>query len=197
MSDETATCFGLVLAGGKSSRMGQDKACLQWDGMTLLERQFSLLEKALGQNRVFVSGTRRGYPSIPDEMPNRGPLEGIRSAFQTLSVTCKNEWSVLVVPVDMPLLREADLVDLFSCRGDGDVITFQGHTLPALIRCDQFFYDTLEVCLRSPSKRERSLQFVFSKLRWRQLQRENCEHLRNLNTREDWNAALSATDFTE
>jgi molybdopterin-guanine dinucleotide biosynthesis protein A len=87
---------GFILAGGKSSRMGKDKALLDWHGQTLLDHMVSLLSSAT--DRVQVVG--RG--SFPDRPPSgRGPLSGIVTALET-SETDAN----LVVAVDLPLLTK-------------------------------------------------------------------------------------------
>ncbi|MGI9102433.1 MAG: molybdenum cofactor guanylyltransferase [Terriglobales bacterium] len=74
-----------VLAGGKSSRMGKDKAFLELDGRTLLERALELARSVSGE--VSVVGPRakfagHGYgPIIEDVFPNCGPLAGIHAAL--------------------------------------------------------------------------------------------------------------------
>lgn len=92
--------IGIVLAGGRSSRMGQDKALLEWNGVSLLEHMRRLLLEA-GVDRVVVSGERPGFDCVPDAEPGQGPgaaLSGVLAALPAQS------WA-LVVPVDMPLLK--------------------------------------------------------------------------------------------
>lgn len=102
--------YGLVLAGGRSSRMGQDKARLSWQGQPLYRHMIALLNKA-GVDRVLLSGsgfasellTSNSGPSVTcldDLVGGRGPLGGIHSAFAQLNDSDR----LLVVPVDMPLL---------------------------------------------------------------------------------------------
>ncbi len=66
----------MILAGGKSSRMGKDKASLPFRGMSLLEWQVQKLS-GLGIKDIMLSGCRQGLEgtrTIPDEYPCRGPL---------------------------------------------------------------------------------------------------------------------------
>ena len=86
---------GFILAGGKSSRMGRDKALLDWHGRTLLEHMVDLISSVT--NNVHVVGR----DPLPDRLPGRGPLAGIATALE-ISGTDTN----LVVAVDLPLLTK-------------------------------------------------------------------------------------------
>jgi len=106
---------GLVLAGGKSSRFGEDKAMAVYNGASFLKRAVSLLT-SLGLRPIVV--TRRGanypltdHPVIYDKLPEKGPLGGIYSAMTVF----KNA-SFLVVPCDMPALTSAALSDLLAAH---------------------------------------------------------------------------------
>ena len=88
----------LVLAGGRSTRMGRDKAMLPWHGRPLLDHMIGLAREA-GIDHVYVSGDRPGYRSIPDLEPGLGPLGGLASATAALP-----DGRLLVLAVDMPRL---------------------------------------------------------------------------------------------
>ncbi|MCA0892903.1 molybdenum cofactor guanylyltransferase [Microbulbifer agarilyticus] len=106
----------VVLAGGLSSRMGQDKALLKLsNGSTLLEhakRQLELVDAPEGIEMMapLVSGRRPG--GIPDQVEAAGPLGGLQAIDQHLrqwELACD---ALLVVPVDMPLLSPGLLEQL-------------------------------------------------------------------------------------
>jgi len=104
---------GLVLAGGKSSRFGEDKALAFYNGRSFLERAVSLLA-SLDLEPIIV--TRRGanYPLtgcavIYDKLSDKGPLGGLYTAMTTF----KNS-SFLVLPCDMPALVPAVLSNLLA-----------------------------------------------------------------------------------
>lgn len=96
-----------------------DKALLQVEGRTLLERQVALL-RALRPDVVWVSGRTQGelgaLPAcgLPDEVAGQGPLGGIATILAATRAA-----QVLVVAVDMPALTEAFLAALIARRAQG------------------------------------------------------------------------------
>jgi len=96
-------CLGVVLAGGKSSRMGQDKASLQREKQDMLSYSMSLL-KAAGSSQVLVSGGEQG---IDDLVANLGPLGGIQSIIKQFKPQ-----ALLILPVDLPLMTSVELATL-------------------------------------------------------------------------------------
>jgi molybdenum cofactor guanylyltransferase len=86
---------GFILAGGRSTRMGRDKALLDWHGMSLLTHMVGLLSDATDE--VHVVGRDR----LPDVLPGHGPLSGIATAL-TFTSTDNN----LILAVDLPLLTK-------------------------------------------------------------------------------------------
>ncbi|MFA5593367.1 MAG: molybdenum cofactor guanylyltransferase [Micavibrio sp.] len=116
---------GIVLAGGQSSRMGRNKALLDYKGRPLVRHMAGILY-ALGLKDVFISGTLEDYPSIKDDVPLAGPVQGISSVLRN-----KPGYSgYIFVPVDMPLLQERALQLLLREERGG---YFTGWPLPAYI----------------------------------------------------------------
>ncbi len=103
--------FGLVLAGGLSSRMQRDKATLEYHGKSQLERAVELAAKYLPE--VFVSvragqaadPSRARYPLIVDSVPGEGPIVGIRSAL-----AARPEVAWLVLACDLPFLERGGAI---------------------------------------------------------------------------------------
>jgi molybdenum cofactor guanylyltransferase len=93
--------YGFVLAGGKSTRMGQDKAALSLNGRTLLEHSLGVLRQVCRD--VAILGKRELYGSLgpvyEDIFPGCGPLGGIHAALSN-SQTRFN----LIMAVDTPFL---------------------------------------------------------------------------------------------
>ena len=92
---------GFVLAGGKSTRMGQDKARLQLNGRTLLEHALTALRAVCREVAILGSYDLYGQlaPVYEDLFPGCGPLGGIHAAL-TNSQTEYN----LIIAVDTPFL---------------------------------------------------------------------------------------------
>jgi molybdopterin-guanine dinucleotide biosynthesis protein A len=109
--------FGLVLAGGLSSRMQRDKATLQYRGRSQLERAFDLAAGYLSEVYVSVRASqaadpsRLRYPLIVDSVPGEGPIVGIRSALAS-----RPDIAWLVLACDLPFLSEAALSQLLTER---------------------------------------------------------------------------------
>ncbi|NTW62781.1 MAG: NTP transferase domain-containing protein, partial [Chlorobiaceae bacterium] len=99
--------FGLVLAGGQSSRMGSDKALISYHRENQLVRTAQLMEKSC--SKVFISCRTEqkehylqyGYPLITDRYLNIGPLGGLLSAQMEHPCTA---W--MTVACDLPFLDE-------------------------------------------------------------------------------------------
>ncbi|MFZ5657118.1 MAG: molybdenum cofactor guanylyltransferase, partial [Pseudomonadota bacterium] len=96
----------ILLAGGRSTRMGRDKALLAWQGRPLIDHMLDRLREA-GASRVHVSGDRPAYGGIADAWPGRGPVAGIASVLPACG-----DGPVVVVPVDLPLLGSGRVAEL-------------------------------------------------------------------------------------
>ena len=114
---QRAPLKGLVLAGGNSRRMGSDKAALELQGSTLLDRAVNLLRSQLDDVWVAVRpdqaqmAIRKAYPLLEDRLQNGGPAAGILAAHEHAP---QSAW--LVVACDMPMLDAATLQFLIAAR---------------------------------------------------------------------------------
>lgn len=115
---EAVPLHGLVLAGGQSSRMGRDKATLNYYGPNQLERTAALLGDVC--NQVFIScraeqiesyATSANIPAIADSYLDMGPLGGLLSAQRQ-----RPHAGWLVAACDFPLLDEAVIAALTEAR---------------------------------------------------------------------------------
>ena len=113
---------GFVLAGGRSSRMGQDKALLPWKGSTLIESVAREVFRAAGNVTLIGSPERYGklgFPVIPDKIEGCGPMGGLHAALSSSAA----EWN-LVVACDMPGVTCQLLEELLAAAegSDGDAL---------------------------------------------------------------------------
>ena len=117
---------GIVLAGGKSSRMGTCKALLGYDGRPLVEHMSQLLQQA-GCEHVYISGAVPGYECIPDITPFDGPAQAMAAMLMRFKGVHSR---LLFVPVDMPLIHVNVLKNLLSYEKDA---FYANHPLPACL----------------------------------------------------------------
>lgn len=95
----------LILAGGASSRMGQDKALLDIAGQSLLQRMLELVAAAGLQATVVgrEATADDNWLGIADEHPGQGPLAGLATGLRVV------QQDACLLAVDLPLLRLEDL----------------------------------------------------------------------------------------
>ena len=116
MSKVNTTLIGLVLAGGQSRRMGQDKALMRYQGRTLIDNA-SLLLQAASCDKVLISRNTPGF--LNDKIEDAGPLSGVLAVLDALSQSDNhngNPCELLVLPVDMPQMTP-ELLRILVSRG--------------------------------------------------------------------------------
>ncbi len=111
---------GFVLVGGKSARMGRDKALLPYGGATLAEHIAAQVKAASGSATLVGNPElyrALPYPLIPDVHPGSGPLGGVEAALRSSTA----RWN-LIVACDMPSLTVEFLASLLAnaetCGGE-------------------------------------------------------------------------------
>ena len=124
----------VILAGGKSSRMGRDKAWLEMDGQPLLARQIGIVREA-GVAEVLVSGraevdyTQFQLPVLLDVGPAQGPLAGIERALSVCAAS-----HLLVLAVDLPRMSSTYLQRLMEyCSTSVGVVPSLSRQLEPLV----------------------------------------------------------------
>jgi molybdopterin-guanine dinucleotide biosynthesis protein A len=188
---------GFILAGGASSRMGEDKSHLSLDGRTFVESAAKALRVIAPQ--VSVVSSRRAaesheLPVVKDLRAGLGALGGLHAALST----CRAEWAA-VVACDLPFVTGELLARLDSMRADScdAVVPMQedGRVQPlcALYRASVCM-EQVEELIRTDELRPRLL---LSRVRARRVEFEELRDLAgsarfflNVNTPEDYARAL-------
>jgi molybdenum cofactor guanylyltransferase len=128
---------GFVLAGGRSSRMGQDKALLEFCGEPLIERAISTLW--LAGLKASIAGDQTSLekfaPVVDDREPGHGPLGGVCAAMESMTA----QYGVFL-PVDSPFVPPSLLVFLLHHAK----ITGRAVTIAAVSGFDQTFPAVLD-----------------------------------------------------
>jgi len=189
---DSVTAF--VLAGGKSSRMGQDKAFLEMGGRILLAHAMGLAEAVAGSVRLVGSAEKFASfgPVVEDLYPGQGPLAGIHAAL-TASVTDLN----LIMAVDMPFLQPAFLHYLLKqARGGTAVVVVPRSAGGWQPLCAVYRREFAAVAERSLQAGQNKVDSLFAEVSIRAIEPEELEQngfaqdmFRNLNTQQDWQAA--------
>jgi molybdopterin-guanine dinucleotide biosynthesis protein A len=194
------TAGGIVLCGGKSTRMGVPKATLPFGPETMLQRVVRLLGTVVSPI-VVVAAREQTLPQLPrdiavtrDERDQRGPLEGLRAGLKALPDSVDVAY---ITSCDVPLLEPAFVERMIELLGDHDIAVMEidgfPHPLSAVYRRDTLPHvqDLLENDKLRPV-------FLFDAVRTRRVRPEEMlsvdpqlRTLRNLNTREDYLAALA------
>jgi len=107
---------GAILNGGKSTRMGRDKANVAVGDKTMLEMVSEALSSVVGQV-VLLGGDRFNWVCWPDAVHAGGPLAGVATALSRAGAD-----RVLVVAVDQPFVRPETLGALLAIESDLPVV---------------------------------------------------------------------------
>lgn len=131
---------GIVLAGGRSSRMGTPKAALEWHGSTLLRRTTGILARAVGGPVAVVRAPAQPIPPLghgvevhDDPREGLGPLQGLAAALAAVGDRAE---TAFVCSVDLPFLHSVFVrrvlagFDEVTPAGDVDVVLPHAHGHP-------------------------------------------------------------------
>ena len=112
----------IVLAGGKSQRMGTDKGLLDLNGKTFIQHICDALQPIVGSNILIISSNKEydalGFSRVEDIIDNKGPVGGLYTGLKE-SKTKVN----LVLSVDVPLVSTELLEWLIKSHEETDMVT--------------------------------------------------------------------------
>ena len=196
---ESRAVAGIVLCGGKSTRMGTSKALLAFGPETMLQRVVRILGEVVSPI-VIVAAVDQELPPLPegvilarDENEGRGPLEGVRAGLKALPADVDTAY---VTSCDVPLLVPGfvrQIIDLASGY-DIAVMEIDGFTHPLSAVYRRSTLALVEDLLANNRLRP---VFLFDAVKTRRVRPEemtadpDLRTLRNLNTRADYEQALS------
>jgi len=196
---------GIVLCGGLSSRMGSPKALLPFGPETMLQRVVRVLGTVVFPI-VVVAAEGQGLPDLPagtiftrDEREARGPLEGIRAGLKALPPHVD---SAYITSCDVPLLVPGFVQRMIDLAEGYDIAVTEidgfAHPLSAIYRRSALPH--AEALLAEDQLR---VSHLFTRVRTRRVPTSEMivvdpelQTLRNLNTKEDYAAALAKAGFT-
>ncbi|CAD5269966.1 Molybdenum cofactor guanylyltransferase [Alteromonas sp. 38] len=189
---------GVVLAGGMSSRMGEDKALLKRDERDMLTYTADLVSSLpieyllISRNEAITANyltneaddCAQNYKVVNDVVADIGPLGGIYSvAIQS------NADALIITPVDLPLLRKEDLEALINRGTSAKRPVYYSHHylplfLPLTIEIRQYLEDVVKG--KVPQRSVNTMCTNFGAI---EVTPKKNSRLTNVNTPAQWNAA--------
>lgn len=198
----------IILCGGKSTRMGRDKASLPFGNETMLARVVRVLSEVVPvESIVIVAAAEQPIPSLPvdiavvrDERPERGPLEGLAAGLAAIP---RGVEAVYATSCDVPLLRADWIRAMFGHLGNHEIaVPKEGkfhHPLAAVYRPSVLPH--VRALLASDRLRP---VFLFEMAKTHEIDVESLraidprlDSLKNLNRPEDYQAALQLADLAD
>lgn len=197
---------GVILAGGKSSRMGQSKAHLRFGDELMLQRAVRVVSEVV-RPIVVVGAPGQALPPLPnqvtvarDQVADRGPLQGLAAGFAAIKGKCD---AAFACSCDVPLLRAAFVRKMIHLLGHHQIavpyVEGYHHPLAAVYRLAVL----AEVQKLLAADRRRPA-FLFKSADTRVVQPEELievdpglDSLRNCNRPEDYRSALVSAGLSD
>ncbi len=150
---------GIVIAGGKSLRMGFDKINIHFRGKTFLENSIHLLENFTDD--IIISSNQKinsKYTVINDEIKNIGPIGGIYTALKNMKTDL-----ALIIPADVPLLSKEALEKLIDSYNKSDeIVVFKNLGKPEML-IGIYHKNMVSIIEKQIDKKEYKLQNLLQK----------------------------------
>lgn len=197
---------GIVLCGGLSTRMGEQKALLPFGPEVMLQRVVRLLSDVVAPV-VVVAAAGQSLPAlgkdvlvVRDERPDAGPLEGLRAGLNALVGRAE---AAFASGCDVPLLSSAFVRHMIQLRGNFDIAApwVQGFHHPLAAVYSVAVLPAIEALL---AEGRRGPKDLFDRVSTRLVMEDELravdpalQSLRNVNRREDYLAALAEAGFSE
>lgn len=186
---------GIILAGGKSSRMGSDKGLLNLNGATFLSHIIDAV-KPLVNDIIIVSNSMDydtfGYKKVADIIEDSGPLAGLYTGLKH----SKTDYN-LVLSCDVPLINESVLkilIDEIDYKHDVVQIKSENKTMPLIA---VYRKHCLNTCFELLNKGERRLRLAVDQMKTKTIEIDSKwnQYVRNINTIEQYNALRNEAEY--
>ena len=184
---------GIILAGGKSSRMGKDKALLQMNGQSFLQHCHNILNELCSE--IIVSSKNEAHElvnttRVADIYPEKGPLGGLHAALSA----SKNDIN-LCLSVDTPFVTLEFIKWMLSQKKDDKSFFIKegGRYHPLIGIYQKSAVDSIEIALKNNSLRTTEvIQSLPHNWRHAEIYADyNFGILANINTQEEYEKALN------
>ena len=187
------TITGIILAGGKSSRMGVDKGFILWKNKPFIEHSIDAL-KPLVNNIIIVSDHIQydalGYERVKDVVPETGPLSGLYSGLLQSDSDLN-----LVLSCDIPLISSEILTKLLTAFTEGTnavACRAKDRVMPLVALYNKNCIATCEQLLDTNERRMMILLDTLDRVVYLELNKEETNQVKNINYTKDLNAIKHA-----
>ena len=191
---------GIVLAGGRSSRMGTPKAWLDWHGSTLLRRTCGVVARGVGGPVVVVRAAGQELPELPagvrmveDAREGQGPLQGLLAGLEAVDGEL-----AFAASTDMPFLHPRFVAAVCAAArkaGADAAVPHLGGFRQPLAAAYRTALAPLVAGLVAEGRLKPAFLFERCETRWLDAL-PHPESVRNINTRADYEAALREPEPT-
>lgn len=179
------TAIGAVLCGGRSTRMGQDKASLLLDGRPMSDWVAGSMKQAGIESVVALGGKSSvNLPVIHDELKQQGPLHVLIKAIERLG-------DIVVCPCDVPLVTPKLFREVMAvgAKSNEPVVLVQSDQLQPLIGL--YKESASELLAAGFARGERGPKFVLEQSDFAVIE-ASAEETQNINTPEQFGALVSS-----
>jgi molybdopterin-guanine dinucleotide biosynthesis protein A len=182
----------IILAGGRSRRMGRDKSLLPVGGEPMIQRIANQLRPVFDEVLIGSNDPDRyrflGLAVVPDLQPDCGPLMGILSG-----VTRSSHELSFITGCDIPVMHADLILDMLKAAGDGyDVVLPEGPNGDVEPLFAVYRKTVMEPARRLLARGVRRVADLFDHVRVRRVAMPDTGWYRNVNTRADYRAAVAA-----
>ncbi|WP_242157613.1 molybdenum cofactor guanylyltransferase [Aestuariivivens sediminis] len=182
----TKNITGIILAGGKSSRMGTDKGLLEINQKPFVTHIADALQPLVSEIMIVSDNSKYdvfGYRRILDVFKDSGPLDGVYSGLKA----SKTEYN-LVLSCDIPLIKTIvlkQLIDSIDATNDVFQIESNGKTMPLVALYKKTCFRTFQELLVNHEKR---LQFAVNQCKVKNIKlKHRYDHtITNVNTKQEF-----------
>ncbi|MEK6410788.1 MAG: molybdenum cofactor guanylyltransferase [Acidobacteriota bacterium] len=183
--------MGFITAGGRSSRMGKDKAWLELGGRPLIEHVIAALEPVTTRVAIIANSpeyARLGFPVFADSQAGIGPLEAIRTALASADTS-----RIVLAGCDLPFVTAELFKFLLSIPGSQQAIVPVGADGKLEPLCAIYSSEALPAVTDLIARDKKKISLLFDQIPTRLVAFEELRHLagsplffENVNTPEDY-----------
>ncbi len=180
---------GIILAGGKSSRMGEDKGLLLLNGVPMVQHLIHLFEELKIPTIIIANNSEYKQFNLPifnDIVEEKGPAGGILTGL-THSPTEKN----IIVSCDSPFVTKELILFLIKSHQENQVTIpfYQNRIHPLIGIYEKSARRIIQSCIE---RKQLKIRFILEELNTRQIEipehiAQNGKSLTNINTKEELN----------